>query len=167
MKLTDIASAEAWQQLAKGIYDKFRLNGGVIDNEGTVVHPPLGLWANKICPLVKGGNESRSVCASAQKGMSDNAGETKKTVIQRCDIGFTKFVVPVFSDDKFLGTVSGCGVLAEGNEADEFYISKLLNMKEKEIKELAKSVRSVSADDLNKAIKHVEDALKNILSQAR
>jgi hypothetical protein len=48
MKLTDIASAEAWQQLAKGIYDKFRLNGGVIDKDGTVVHPPLGLWANKI-----------------------------------------------------------------------------------------------------------------------
>ena len=52
MKLIDIAPVDVWQRLAQEIYDKFGFNGGIVDKDGVVVHPPAG-WANKICPAIK------------------------------------------------------------------------------------------------------------------
>lgn len=164
MKLTDIAPIETWQQMVKEIYEKFGVNCGVLDIDNVVIQPPVG-WANKACPLIKGNENSRVVCASAQQGMSAKARNTKKTVTDKCDVGFTKFVIPIFNNDEFLGTTGGCGVLLEGDELDDFYISKILNISEEEAKELIKDVKILSADDLEKNIEYFEKALLKVMSR--
>lgn len=164
MKLTDIAPIETWQQMAKEIYEKLGVNFGVLDTDNVVVQPPVG-WANKACPLIKGNENSRVVCASAQQDMSLKARDTKKTVIDRCDVGFTKFVIPIFDNDEFLGTTGGCGVLVEGDELDGFYISKILNISEKEAEEIIKNVKILSADDLEKNVNYLEKALFKVMSR--
>ena len=165
MKLTDIAPIETWLQMVKEIYEKFGVNCGVLDTDNVVVQPPVG-WANKACPLIKGNENSRVVCASAQQELSGKARNSKKTVIGKCDVGFTKFVTPIFYNDEFVGTTGGCGVLLEGDELDElddFYISKILNISEKEAKELIKDVKIVSTDDLEKNVKYMEKTLLKII----
>jgi len=164
MKLTDIAPLETWRQMAKEIYEKFGVNCGVLDIDNVVVQPPVG-WANKACPLIKGNENSRVVCASAQQEMSGKARNTKKTVFGRCDVGFTKFVTPIFYNNEFLGTTGGCGVLLEGDKLDDFYISKILNISEKKARELIKEVKIVSTDDLEKNAKYLEEALLKIMSR--
>jgi len=164
MKLTDIAPVEQWQQMVKEIYEKFGVNCGVLDIDNVVIQPPVG-WANKACPLIKGNENSRVVCASAQQNMSGKACNTKKTVTGKCDVGFTKFVIPIFNNDEFLGTTGGCGVLLEGDGLDEFYISKILNISEKEAKELIKDVKILSGNDLEKNIEYFEKALLKVMSR--
>jgi len=56
-------------------------------------------------------------------------------------------------------------VLLEGDELDDFYISKILNISEKEAKELIKDVKILSADDLEKNIEYFEKALLKVMSR--
>lgn len=166
MQLTDVALIEIWHQLAQDIYNKFGFNGSVMDKDNVIVHPPVG-WANQLCPAIKGNDSSRVVCASAQQNLSNAANNKKEIVIGKCDLGLTKFVIPIIFKDEFLGTAGGCGFLVEDNEADEFYVSKLLNMTEKEIEKLSKTIKKVSNDNLNKAVEYVRDAVAEIVSQAQ
>jgi len=163
MKLTDIAPKETWQQMVKEICEKFTVNCGVQNIDNVVFCPPVG-WANKACPLIKGNENGRLVCASAQQNLSGKAKNSKKTFIGKCDVGFTKFVTPIFYNDEFLGTAGGCGVLLEGDKLDDFYISKILNLSEKEDKELIKDVKILSTYDLEKNVKYLEEALLKIIS---
>jgi ligand-binding sensor protein len=162
MELRDIMTVESWRQLAEGIYTLFGLNGTVLDKNNTPVHSPIG-WANQICPDIKGG-ENRILCASAQQSMSKIAEKKREPVIDECEVGFAKFVVPIFLNDEFLGTVSGCGCLLGNSETDAFYIGKLLKKKDEEIKGLLITVRRISQDKVAEAIRYVQEKVKEILS---
>jgi len=157
MEITNIMSTERWKQLAEDIYTLFGFNGAVLDKNNVLVHSSTK-WANRICPDIKGG-DNRILCASAQKRLSKMAEEKREPVIDECDAGFVKFVVPIFSDDEFLGTVSGCGSLLEDSETDSFYIGKLLNKDEKEIKDLLNAVCRISQDRVEEAIRYVQASL--------
>ena len=161
MKLIDIAPVEVWQRLAQEIYDKFGFNGSIVDRDGVVVHPPAG-WANKICPAIKGNDDSRVVCSSAQLSMAETARTTQKAVIKKCDVGFTKFVIPIFVNEEFLGTAGGCGIFIEGGELDDFYISKLLHIEEEQVKKLMETVKTSSIDKLESAVELVQNRIKEL-----
>jgi ligand-binding sensor protein len=161
MKLIDIAPVEVWQRLAQEIYDKFGFNGSIVDRDGVVVHLPAG-WANKVCPAIKGSDDSRVVCSSAQLSMAETARTTQKAVIKKCDVGFTKFVIPIFVNEEFLGTAGGCGILIEGGELDDFYISKLLHIEEEQVKKLMETVKTSSTDKLEAAVEFVQNRIKEL-----
>lgn len=164
MKLIDIASVAVCQRLAQEIHHKFGCNASIVDKDGVVVHPPAG-WANEVCSNIKGGNDSRVVCSSAQQIMAEMARTSKEAVIRKCDAGFTKFVVPIFVNEEFLGTAGGCGILIEGDELDNFYISKLLHMEEEEeVKKLEETVKTSSRDELEAAVAFVQNRIKEIVS---
>ena len=162
MKLVDIASIEVWHRLAKEIYDKFEFNGSIVDRDGVVVHPPAG-WANKVCQAIKGSDDSRVVCSSAQLSMAETARATQKTVIKKCDVGFTKFVIPVFVNEEFLGTAGGCGIFIEGGELDDFYISKLLHIEDEQVKKLMETVKTSSTEKLEAAVEFVQNRIKELI----
>ncbi|MDL1955495.1 MAG: PocR ligand-binding domain-containing protein [Candidatus Desulfofervidus auxilii] len=164
MKLTDILPVEEWQKLAEEIFKKFDMNASVNDEEGFIIHPAPG-WANEICPKIKGGEETRTVCASAHQYLMKMAQEKNAPAEGECDVGFTKFVVPIFYEGKFLGTAGGCGFLMEGNELDTFYIAKLLHLSEDEVENMAAKVKVFSESDLKEAIAFVEKRIKEILSK--
>lgn len=163
MELTQIMPVGEWKKLAEEIYTRFGFNGTVYFTDNTVF-VKSDEWANKLCPAIKAG-ESRVVCATAQQRASQKAQEEKITVIEECDAGFIKFVIPVFADNEFIGMIGGCGCLSENSEVDSFYMSKLLKKKEEEIDDLLKSVHHITKDKLEEAISyvqgHIEEALGN------
>ena len=161
MELTDIMPIEKWKQLVEDIYTRFGFNGTAFYINSTVLVKSDG-WANKLCPAIKAG-DARIVCAAAQQRASQRAQEEKGTVIEECDAGCTKFVIPVFVDNEFVGMIGGCGCLSEDTEVDSFYVSKLLK-KEEGIEDLLNTVRHITKDKLEEAISYVqvqiEDALR-------
>jgi ligand-binding sensor protein len=163
MELINLMPIENWKHLADNIYARFGFNGAILDKNNILVCSSTR-WANKICPEIKGG-DNRILCASAQKRLSKMAEDKKEPVIDECDAGFVKFVVPVFSDDEFLGTVSGCGSLLDDAELDAFYIGKLLNREEEDIKDFLITVPRISKNKVNEAIKYVQEKIKEILTK--
>jgi ligand-binding sensor protein len=161
MELKDIMSVEEWKQLVEDINTRYGFNGSAyyINNNVLV---KSDRWANKLCPAIKAG-DSRIVCATAQKRSSQKAKEEKVTVIEECDAGFTKFVIPVFADNEFAGMIGGCGCLSGNTKVDSFYVSKLLNKEEKEIKGLLNTVQHISQERLAEAIRYVQGKIEEAL----
>jgi ligand-binding sensor protein len=161
VELTDVMTVEGWRKLSEEIFSRFGLNGVVLDKNNVPVHAPVG-WANQICPQIKGG-DNRVICASAQQSMSKIAQERKEPVIEECDLGFVKFVVPIFVHNEFLGTVSGCGYLLKDSEVDAFYIGKLLKKEEREVESLLTTLYRISQDKLSEAVRYVHKQVGEIL----
>ena len=154
MELTDIMPIEKWKQLVEDIYTGFGFNGTAYYINNTILVKSDG-WANKICPAIKAG-DSRVVCATAQQRASQKAQEEKVTVIEECDAGFTKFLIPIFVNNELIGMIGGCGCLSGDTEIDSFYVSKLLKKEEEGIEDLLNTVRHITKDKLEEAISYVQ-----------
>jgi ligand-binding sensor protein len=154
MEITDIMPTEKWKQLAEDIYTRFGFNGTVFDKNNNVLAKSEG-WANKVCPAIKSG-DSRVICASAQQRISKVAQEKKEPVIEECDAGLSKFVIPIFVDNEFVGMIGGCGCLSGNTKIDSFYVSKLLKKDENEIKGLLNTIQHISEDRLAETIKYAQ-----------
>lgn len=163
MELTDIMSSEKWLEFAKSIYSKSGLNGAIYNKEGSLVHPRTP-WANELCPIINGNKDSHFICASAQQNLSAMAKEQKNSIVGECDAGLIKIDVPIFVGDEFIGTAGGCGHLSEGGEVETFFISKMLNMEEKKVKNLLTTVKRMSQNELQELVKYIENELERILS---
>ncbi len=165
MELGDILSKEGWKEVAEDINRRFGLNGSVNDKQGALVAGSPAL-ANKICPTIKGGEQSRTVCATAHKHLAKVAQETGEPAVGECDAGFTKFVVPIFCRGEFLGTAGGCGVLGDDGRVDIFYLTKLLGVSEEEIEAWAAQIKIVSRPDLEEAVEYVKGLVRNKLGNS-
>ena len=164
MDLTDTLTIERCKQLAEDINIRFGFNGTVFDKNNNVVAKSEG-WANKVCPAIKSG-DSRVICSSAQQRISKVAREKKEPVIEECDAGFIKFIIPIFTGEEFVGMVGGCGYLPKGSEVDTFYIGKLLQ-KEEGIKDLLNTVQHISQDKLTEAIRYIQGQVKEAIKTTK
>ncbi len=158
MELIDIMSLERWKSLADQIHEKFGFNGTVYKKDNYVLVKSEE-WANKVCPAIKSG-DSVFVCSSAQLRLSKIAQEKKECVVDECDAGFVKFLMPLYIDNEFAGMIGGCGCLAENTEIDVFYISKLL--KKEDITDILSSTKHIPKDKLREAIQFVQKQAREI-----
>jgi len=158
MELTDIMSVEGWKAIAENINRNFGMNGTVYQKDNSVLAKSDG-WANKVCPAIKSG-DSVVVCSSAQQRLSKIVQENNNVAVGECDAGCTKFLVPIFFRDEFVGMVGGCGCVPAGSEVDAFYIGKLLSSTKEETEKLLASVNHITADKLNEAISYIRKQLQ-------
>jgi ligand-binding sensor protein len=162
MELADIMPVEGWKAIADNINRDFGMNGTVYHKDNSVLAKSDG-WANKVCPAIKAG-DSVVVCSSAQQRLSKTVRENKNFAVGECDAGCTKFLVPIFFRDEFVGMVGGCGCVPEGSEVDAFYIGKLLSKTKEETEKLLASVNHITDDKLNEAISYTRKQLQESLS---
>jgi ligand-binding sensor protein len=160
MELTDIMSLGRWKSIADQIHEKFGFNGTVFKKDNYVLVKSDG-WANKVCPAIKSG-ESVFVCSSAQQRLFRIAQEKKDCVVDECDAGFIKFLMPLYIGNEFAGMIGGCGYLAENTKIDAFYISKLL--KKEDITDLLISTKYITKDKLMEVIQFVQGQAQTIVA---
>ena len=103
MTLTDIAPLERWVTLEKDINAKSGLDVNVFNTKGYRISD-LKNWANDLCPEIKATDKGQSfICAPAHMNIAAMAAQTKKTVIEECDAGMLKMVVPIIMNGNFIG----------------------------------------------------------------
>ena len=163
MKLTDIQSMEKWIDLEKKIIEKYQIQSVTFDIEGTRITDYVK-WSNRICPVIKSSEKGGPfICAVAHMNMATQAQKTRKPVVEECDAGILKIVVPIFVKDEFVGTAGGCGRLLEGGEVDAFMINKTIGIDEKKIESLADDIGSMTAESAQECAGFVEEELKRIV----
>jgi len=139
---------ESWKSIADQIHDKFGFNGAVYKKDNFILVKSDG-WANQVCPAIKAG-DSVVVCSSAQQRLAKIAQEKKDCVVDECDAGFIKFLMPLYASNEFVGLIGGCGCLAEKTEMDAFHLSKLL--KQQDISDIIGTTKSIPGVLLEEAI---------------
>ncbi|EMS81210.1 PocR ligand-binding domain-containing protein [Desulfotignum phosphitoxidans] len=163
MTLLDICPLETWEALETNLYEKFNLQGSVFNPEGTRI-TTVKNFSNPLCPAIKSMEKGQTfICSAAHMNMNAMVKKSREPLVEECDAGLTKLVVPVFYKDEFLGVVGGCGLLPEGEAVDSYAVSKIADMDEAKVKRLGSDVPPVSPGTIAAAIDFIQERIQQIL----
>lgn len=164
MKLTDLLPIEKWIELEKEIAKKSGLNAGVYDINGIRI-TGYKAWQNNICPVINQDKRGQTfICAPAHQNLSSMAEKTKEGVVEECDAGIAKVVVPIFVDDEFLGSAGGCGLLLEEGEVEPFMVAKTLDMEEAAVEKLAEGIGTITESQTEDLIAFIREKIEKIVA---
>jgi ligand-binding sensor protein len=166
MQLTDIAPVKSWIELEKEINRRSGLDANVFNTKGYRISD-LKNWANRLCPEIKATDKGQSfICAPAHMNLAVQAMKTKKAVIEECDAGLVKIVVPIFMNDEFVGAVGACGFLLDDGEVDSFLVNKMTDIKEDKIEELAEGIPSITTEKAESITAFIGEQIEKIVENA-
>ena len=165
MELTDIQPMEKWIELEKKIIEKCQIQSVTFDIEGARITDYVK-WSNRICPVIKSSEKGGPfICAVAHMNMAAQAQKTRKPVVEECDAGILKIVVPIFLKDEFVGTAGGCGRLPAGGEVDTFMVNKTIGIDEEELEGLADDIGTMTPETAQECADFVESEVKHIIDE--
>ena len=164
MKLTDIAALDKWIELEKDLHKKSGLDVNVFDTKGYRISE-FKNWANRLCPEIKATDKGQSfICAPAHMNIATLAMRSKQPVIEECDAGMLKLVVPIFSDDEFVGAVGACGYLLDDGEVDSFLVNKMTDISEDKVERLSAGIDSISTEKVEIFAQYIENQIAGIVN---
>ena len=167
MKLTDIAPQEKWVELESQINQRSGLDANLFNIEGYRISDCKN-WANKLCPEIKATDKGQSfICAPAHMNIAHQAMKTRKVVIEECDAGLVKIVVPVFVDEEFVGAVGACGFLLDDGEVDSFLINKMTDIEEEKIESLSQGIPSVTSEKAESITQYISAEVDRMIADYR
>ena len=163
MILTDILPLDQWKQLEMEIHDRYGMDTNVFDTQGVRISD-FKRWVNRLCPEIKAIDKGQSfICAVAHMNLASQAMQTRQPVIEECDAGLVKIVVPIFVDDTFLGAVGACGFLLDDGEVDTFLINKVTGIEEEKAEELAVNLGAISSEKAQELVQFVSERIDRII----
>lgn len=163
MELTDLLPLEQWKAFEKEIADRSGLDANVFNTDGIRITDYKN-WANRLCPAIKATDKGQSyICAVAHMNLSSQAKQAQKSIIEECDAGLVKIIVPVFVKNMFLGAVGACGFLLDDGEVDPFLINMTIGMDEEEIERLSDDIGIISSEKARSLILHIEEKIGKII----
>ena len=144
MKLTDLQPMETWIELEEAIRRRSGMRASIYDTDGVGI-TGQSRQANDLCREIRATGKGQTyICAVAHQNMAAMAQNGRTPIIEECDAGLLKIVVPIFCGDKFIGAAGGCGLLMEDGEVDDFMINKTTDLPEEKILELAGSAATMT-----------------------
>jgi ligand-binding sensor protein len=166
MQLTDLAPLERWVELEKDIHQKSGLDVNVFDTKGYRTSE-LKNWANQMCPAIKATDKGQSfICAPAHMNIATLAMRSKQAVIEECDAGMLKLVVPIFAGEEFVGAVGACGFLLDDGEVDSFLVNKMTDISEEKIENLTTGIERISTPKALALGQYIMNQINAIVSAA-
>ncbi len=164
MQLTDLLPIEKWIDLESDLVNTYQLQSSVFNKDGIRITSSKN-WSNSLCPVIKSIDKGQSfICAVAHINLSNQARQSKKPVIEECDAGLLKLVVPIFYNDEFLGVIGGCGLLPDEGEVDVFAINKITGLEDRKIETLSSDIPTMTLQTAESACDYIKSQLKIILS---
>ena len=164
MKLTDLAPLDRWIELEKDIHQKSGLDLNVFDTKGYRISE-FKNWANRLCPEIKATDKGQSfICAPAHMNIATLAMRSKQPVIEECDAGMLKLVVPIFSNDEYVGVVGACGFLLDDGEVDSFLVNKMTDISEEKVERLAEGINSITTEKAEILAQYITDQISKIVA---
>jgi ligand-binding sensor protein len=169
MQLTDICPLDRWVQFEESIHKRFSIDINVFNPEGIRITDHKA-WVNRLCPAIKATDKGQAfICAVAHMNIAAEARRAQKTVIEECDAGLIKLVVPIFVDGEFLGAVGACGLRFEDGEVDPFLVHQITDIPEETVEELSGDIGVMShekAEELARAIEtEIQERIDAYLSK--
>ena len=164
MKLTDLAPMERWIELEEEINARTGLDANVFNPKGYRISEVKN-WANRLCPEIKATDKGQSfICAPAHMNIAAMAMKRRQAVIEECDAGMIKMVVPIFYESEFVGAVGACGLLLDDSEVDSFLVNKMTDIEEEKVERLSEDISSVSTAKAEELSRYISGQIEEILS---
>ena len=163
MELTDIAPLDTWRELEERINGRSGMNASVFNSDGIRI-TDFVKWANNLCPVIKSTEKGQSyICSVAHQNLAARAAKTCKPVIEACDAGMLKLVVPIFVNGVFLGVAGGCGCIEPEEDIDTFMINKTTEISEEKLARLSEGIPLMTRDEAEFHAVYIENEIYHII----
>jgi ligand-binding sensor protein len=164
MKLTDLAPLEKWVELEKDIHQKFGLDVNVFDTKGFRISEVKN-WANRLCPEIKATDKGQSfICAPAHMNIAAQATRSRQPVIEECDAGMLKLVVPIFARGEIVGAIGACGFLLDNGEVDGYLVNKMTEISEEKVEILADGIPAITNENAKILAEYITNQIAKIIA---
>lgn len=164
MKLTDLAPLEKWVELEKDIHQKFGLDVNVFDTKGFRISEVKN-WANRLCPEIKATDKGQSfICAPAHMNIAAQAIRSRQPVIEECDAGMLKLVVPIFARGENVGAIGACGFLLDNGEVDGYLVNKMTEISEEKVESLADGIPAITNENAKILAGYITNQIAKIIA---
>lgn len=165
MDLTDLAPLERWIQIEQEIHDRTGMDVNVFDTKGYRV-TPVKNWANRLCPAIKETDKGQSfICAPAHMNIAAQAMRAGAPVIEECDAGMIKLVVPIRLNGEFLGAVGACGMRFDASDIDAYLVNKMTDIDEEAVERLSATVPAITREETEAHGRRVAAAVEGIIAE--
>ena len=167
MKLTDLQPMEAWVELEEAIRRRSGLRASVYDVDGIGI-TGQSRQANDLCRAIRATGKGQTyICAVAHQNMAAMAQNSRGPIIEECDAGLLKIVVPIFCGEDFVGAAGGCGLLLEDGEVDDFMINKTTDIPEEKILGLAEGVATLNRAQAEELAAFIAGEIERLVDDCR
>ena len=167
MELTDVATLETWLELEQKISKRSGMNASVSNAEGMRI-TDFQKWANDLCRVIKGDGKGQNyICSVAHQNLAAQAMRTHQPVIEACDAGMMKLVVPIFVNGEFLGVAGICGWLEKNGNVDTFMIYKTTGLREEKVIKLAETIMYKHHEQAESHARFIQDKIAGIVKRYR
>ncbi len=143
-----LMSKKEWIELLDRIAIETKMSVILTDDKGYHILHAHG----ERCPLCLKIREQKEaltyICSQCNTAMLAEARQALRPVIDYCDAGLSRMVVPVVRDSVLVGQVTACGGSPEEEEIDLFLIAKQVGISEQEVETLAASTPVVYEDKI-------------------
>lgn len=165
MELTDLLPLEKWTQIENEIYEHSGLESNVFNTDGIRITDHK-VWVNRLCPAIKATDKGQSfICAVAHMNLANQAKGEKRPVIEECDAGLMKIVVPIFVDGNYIGAVGACGLLPAGGEVDAFLVNKMTDIDEADIEALCEDLAVIEKNSAEEVAQFIWEKIEAVVSE--
>lgn len=166
MKLTDLLPLEKWVELEKEIHARSGLESNVFNTDGIRITDNK-VWVNRLCPAIKATDKGQAfICAVAHMNLANQAKEEGKPVIEACDAGLMKIVVPIIVDGKFIGAVGACGLLPADGEVDAFLVNKITEIEEETVESLCEDLAVMETTSAEEVAQFIWEKIESVVAAA-
>ena len=164
MELTDIAPLEKWIELEEEVVKRYGMDANAFNTDGVRISE-FKHWANKLCPAIKATDKGQAfICAVAHMNIAALAAQEKDVVVEECDAGLVKIVIPIFVKGEFIGSFACCGYLLDDGEVDSFMINKTTEISEEEIDRLSEGMQSISSDKVEELVTFIKTVIDKMVN---
>lgn len=164
MKLIDLLSIENWTALENELHETSGLEVSVFNTEGIRITDNKG-WVNRLCPVIKANDKGQAfICAVAHMNIASEAMQKREPVIEECDAGLVKLVVPIIAKETFLGSVGACGLLLEDGEVDSFMVNRTIGIEEEEVDALSGDIGKITRANVQALANDIQKKISGIIA---
>ena len=154
MNMYDIRSKEEWQKMLDSVHKEIGMLSAITDKENAVLQ--VSGQRNPLCSKIRSFKESLAfICSQAQQSMAQKTKEKKRPVIDACDAGMSKFVIPVFYQSDFVGTLTACGACIAGTELETFVIENATKTNRQDIEKLIQQVPQCDGEKMAEVVQRL------------
>jgi ligand-binding sensor protein len=147
MGVYDIKTRAEWQEILDTVSRRLGMPAALLD-ENNVILQHSGT-RNPLCRHIRDQKESKSaICGQSQQYMAEMAWTSGRPVIDACEAGLAKFVLPLFHENRRAGTLTACGSCTGGDEVEAFLVQKSTGLEEDALQRLASEVENVDPEAL-------------------
>ena len=166
MELTDLLPLEKWAELEKEIHTRSGLESNVFNTDGIRITDNK-IWVNRLCPAIKATDKGQAfICAVAHMNLANQAKDEKRPVIEECDAGLMKIVVPIFVDGQYLGAIGACGLLPAEGEVDAFLVNKITEIDPDAIAALCEDLAVIEKTSAEEVAQFIWEKIEAVVSAA-